>query len=94
MTLGNSSSASREPPEQLVEVGAGAVGEPLVWQAQQEDPAGGSHSMSDAQHALSADREESSVQALLRVVENAAHGLGGEQGYLGWDWVWVQSVLQ
>lgn len=52
-----------------------AVGEPLVLQ---EGPTGGSHSMGDTQLCLQAVREESSVQALSRVVKNAARGLGGE----------------
>lgn len=50
-----------------------------MLQAQQEGPTGGSHSMGmPSMLCLLAVREESSVQALLRVVENAPHELGGE----------------
>lgn len=94
--MGNSSSASREPPEQLVEVGAGTVAEPLVLQARQEDPTGGSHSMSDAQHALSAGSEGGELCAGTSKDGGkcCSWSVRREQGYLGWDRVWVQSVLQ
>lgn len=72
------------------------MGEPLVLQVQQKGPTGESHSMSAAQHALSAGSEGGGLCAGTFKGGGKCCSWAGRRARisLGWDWVWVQSVLQ